>query len=90
MIKKITFGNPFNTESVIKNIPTEKDISFVKGKSYPTTKFSISLSFNPAKVFIIIHLVFVYVIFYNNQKYLCNQLFLKLNVAKKCTSLKPK
>ena len=32
MIKKITFGNPFNTESVIKNIPTEKDISFLPGK----------------------------------------------------------
>ena len=32
MIKKITFGNPFNTESVIKNIPTEKELSFLPGK----------------------------------------------------------
>ena len=43
MIKKITFGNPFNTESVIKNIPTEKDISFLPGKINNSSGFEWKL-----------------------------------------------
>lgn len=43
MIKKITFGNPFNTESVIKNIPTEKDISFLPGKINNSSDFEWKL-----------------------------------------------
>ena len=43
MIKKITFGNPFNTESVIKNIPTEKDISFLPGKINDSAGFEWKL-----------------------------------------------
>ena len=39
MIKKITFGNPFDTESVIKDIPSEKDFSFFPGNFTDISSF---------------------------------------------------
>ena len=39
MIKKITCGNPFDTESVIKDIPSEKDFSFFPGNFTDISSF---------------------------------------------------